>query len=356
MGLASRLLRAPRPQKFLFTLPLSTGASLITLSLLLNKLSGLYGILALLTGYHLSTFQLGMYVYSLICLGVTVSLAKHIKTNSPFHCLSLAWLYVLDSIINALFTVAFAASWFLVLIGNGKGPGADTIKDTSGFIDPEHNVSSVEVIATPNTEGIVPGQDAVVVGTPPTETTANKNGTLNTQDINSIGVIIALWTIRAYFCLVMLSWARSVVRQHIAIASVRSGQYSNTAKGLADDPFGETKAEGKGWEGKLGRFMIALGPRYFLGPENEGEDESWVQTVGRKFGVKKHVAGHEVDPTNGNGIALQKVTDTRPTERERRRRSGTGPPLPEVQAQAAAIQARGDTDGEGDGLLKVPSV
>ena len=81
MGLGTRLLRAPRPQvstsnmlgtcdkqsltirqKFLFTLPLSTGASLVTFSLLLNKMTGLYGILALLTGYHLSWCTTSVYL------------------------------------------------------------------------------------------------------------------------------------------------------------------------------------------------------------------------------------------------------------------------------------------------------
>ena len=294
-----------------------------------------------------------MYIYSLACLVVTALLARHINTNSPFHCLSLAWLYVLDSLINAGYTAAFAVTWFLLMLGKASGPGAETVKDTAGFTDPVHNVSSVTVVVAPIKDSVVPGQDAVAAGTPATSANGN-TALLDTQSMNAIGVIVVLWTVRAYFCLVMLSWARSVVRQHIAIVSVRSGQYSNSSKGLAEDPFAEGKGEGQGWKGKLGRFMIALGPRYFLGPENEGEDESWVQTVGRKFGVKRHVAGHEIDVATGPGIPLQKVTDARPTERERRRRSGTGPPLPEVQAQAAAIQAKSSNEDE-NGLLKVPN-
>ncbi|KAK5094272.1 hypothetical protein LTR70_004164 [Exophiala xenobiotica] len=359
MGLSSRLLRAPRPQTFLFTLPLSAGASLITLSLVLNKLSGFYGILALLTGYHLSSFQLSMYIYSLACLGVILVLSKHIKTNSPFHCLALAWLYVLDSLVNALYTAAFAVTWFLVLMGKGdKAPGSDMIKDTGGFADPKHNVSSVDVVAAPNTDGAVPGQGAVANATPADapHVGAESSGILDNQSMNSIGVIVALWTIRAYFCLVMLSWARFVLRQHIAVVSVRSGQYSNASKGLADDPFAESKPEGQGWKGKLGRFMIALGRTYFLGADGDSDDENWVQSVGRKFGSHKHVAGHEVDAAaTGNGIALQKVTgNVGPAERERRRRSGTGPPLPEVQAQAASMQSGKGEDGNGLSL-KVPS-
>lgn len=299
-----------------------------------------------------------MYIYSLACLAITVILSKHIKTNSPFHCLALAWLYVLDSLINALYTAAFAVTWFLVLMGKGgNAPGSDTMKDTGGFTDPKHNVSSVDVVAAPNTDGAVPGQEAVADATPASapHVGSEASGILDNQSMNSIGVIVVLWTIRAYFCLVMLSWARSVVRQHIAVVSVRSGQYSNASKGLADDPFAEGKAEGQGWKGKLGRFMISLGRTYFLGADGDADDESWVQSVGRKFGSHKHVAGHEVDAaTTGNGIALQKVTDARPTERERRRRSGTGPPLPEVQAQAAALQSQGGKDDEGNGSLKVP--
>lgn len=339
-------------QTFLFTLPLSTGASLITLSLVLNKLSGLYGMIALLTGYHLSPFQLSMYVYSLVCLAITVLLSKHIKSNSPFHCLALAWLYVLDSLINALYTAAFAVTWFLVLLGKGSGPGGDMIKDTSGFTDPKHNVSSVDVVAAPNND-VVPGQDAVAGGHPADapHTGVNGSGFLDKQSINSIVVIVSLWTIRAYFCLVMLSWARNVVRQHIAIVSVRSGHYSNANKGLAEDPFAESQPEGQGWKGRLGRAMIAIGRTYFLGPDADCDDESWVQNLGRKFGSHKHVAGHEAGLAdasgNGIGIQLQKV-DQRPTERERRRRSGTGPPLPEVQAQKV-------TEEEGAGLLKVPN-
>jgi len=41
---------------------------------------------------------------------------------------------------------------------------------------------------------------------------SESNGILDQQSMDSIGVIVVLWTIRAYFCLVMLNWARSVVR------------------------------------------------------------------------------------------------------------------------------------------------
>ena len=300
-------------------MPLSTGATLITLSLLMNKLSGLYGILALLTGYELSPLQLSMYIYSLIALILSAYLAQHIRSQSPLQCLALAWFYVLDSIVNAAYTAVFAMTWFLVLMhhnagqGTKKGPGAGTMDETSGFTSPEHNVSSVE--AVPGGKG----QDAVT-GTVPSANPAGADGNgslqravLSTESMNSIGIIIALWTIRAYFCIIMLGWARMVIRQHIARAGSKSTSYSTASENsnFAENPFDASKPEGQGWRGKLGRFLISIGRTYWLGKD---EDDSWMYNM-------------RFRKTPDNAVALNDI-QTGPMERERRRRSGTGPPPP----------------------------
>ncbi|KIV94033.1 hypothetical protein PV10_05191 [Exophiala mesophila] len=344
MGISARLLRLARPQKFLYTMNLSTGASLITLSLILNKLSGLYGILALITGYHLSPFQLSMYTYSILALILTVYLAPHIRKQSPLHCLALAWFYVLDSIINAAFTAAFAVSWFLVLAQHNagqaekSGPGAGTIDDTAGFTDPKLNVSRVEVIATPQ-PGLTGGQDAVAaaVSASAPAGTSSKTGTsgvkgavLSSESMNSIGVIIALWTIRAYFCLIMLAFARMVLRQYMANSAVKGSATNyasaSTNSSLAENPFSESKPDGEGWKGKAGRFMVSIGRSYWLGSD---EDDSWM------YGMKFRKSGEE------SGVLLNKIGNG-PTERERRRRSGTGPPIPASTATASANKPDGD--------------
>lgn len=317
---------------------LSTGASLITLSMLVNKLAGIYGILALFTGYDLSTFQLSMYMYSTGALILTAYLARHIRKQSPLQCLALAWFYVLDSIINAAYTAVFAATWFLVLAQHDagasekKGPGAVTMDQTSGFTDPQFNVSRVEVVATPQPPHAVAGtgQDAVAAGVPAANAaTSGSNGAiqsaiLDSQNMNSIGVIIAMWTIRAYFCLIMLAFARMVIRQHIANTSAPSKTTvdytaASTNSQLAENPFAPTNPEGQGWPGKLGRFMVSIGRSYWLGSD---EDDSWMYGMGGKF-RKSGVVGEE------GGFALSKI-ESGPVnaERERRRRSGTGPPVP----------------------------
>lgn len=339
-------------QRFLYTMNLSTGASLITLSLLINKLSGPYGILAVFTGYALSPFQLSMYIYSTLALILAAYLAPHIRKQSPLQCLALAWFYILDSVVNAGYTAAFAVTWFLVLAqhdagtGQKKGPGAGTMQDTSGFTDPQLNVSRVEVVATPGS-GVAGGQDAVAAGVPAsTAAGSGSNGALSsavldTQSMNSIGVIITLWTIRAYFCLVMLAFARMVIRQHIAsTGKVGTADYTTASANpnLAENPFSENKPEGQGWTGKLGRGMISVGRSYWLGSD---EDDSWMYGFNNKFRKNNNSAEE-------GGMVLNKI-ESGPTERERRRRSGTGPPMPGTGTGVVAGVVKED------GTLGVPT-
>lgn len=305
-----------------------------------------------------------MYIYSIFALGLTVYLTPYIKTESPLHCLALAWFYVLDSIVNAAYTGVFGVTWFLVLmshqagtpVGNSTGPGAGTVGDTAGFTDPEFNVSKVDVVAAPQGVALGSGQDAVAGGTPadvPAGT--NANIVWGRESINSLGIIILLWTIRAYFCLVMLAWARMVLRQHIAAMNARDPNTNFAAAskdtGMAENPFADGKPDGNGWTGKLGRFMVGIGKGYWLGVEG---DETWMNGISGKFGQQARRQGamgsiSSTTSSNGGAIQLAKIN----SERESRRRSGTGPPLPSVAA-AAGVISDGEDGGESGKLLQVP--
>ena len=324
MALTS-LLRLPRPHTFLYLMSLRTGTELITLSLLLNKISGFYGLLALLTGFHLSHFQLSMYIYSLIALIIIAYLAPHIRSQSPFHCLALSWVYVVDSIINAAYTAVFGVTWFLVVSqhlsgdrgGEAMGPGGKTVDDTAGFTNPIFdNISHVEVSPQVNGKVAIEGQDAVTLGSQgdigATATTAGLgHGLMQSGSISSLVVICALWAIRIYFVLVVLSYARYVLRQHLAEVSrqhtaLHTGSKSPT---MAENPFSPHLTEGKGLKGKLGRMMVSVGKSYWLGG-NDGEDGAWMA-------VGEDRLRRRAEP-EAPGVV----------ERERRRRSGTGPPPP----------------------------
>ncbi|KAI9859136.1 MAG: hypothetical protein M1813_007092 [Trichoglossum hirsutum] len=308
-------------QRFLYFLSLRTGTELIILTLLLNKISGFYGLLAILTGLRLSPLQLSMYIYSLFALVLAGYLTPHLRRQSPIHVLGLAWLYVLDTAVNAIYTATFAINWFLVISqhqhgATGIGKGAKTMGDAAGFTSPKFNVSKVGVVATPN-GGVIHGQETVVAG----------NGAglglghaiLEPESVTSISIILMLWSLRIYFILVIMSYARSVLRQHVYSTSSSSGLHRRPDNGdnnlddpyhgaVVENPFATSREEGKGWEGRLGRSMIALGRSYWLGVD---EDDGWARGMGGKF------------RRSGEAPA-----SAGPMERERRRRSGTGPPPP----------------------------
>ncbi|KAI9883142.1 MAG: hypothetical protein M1823_005090 [Watsoniomyces obsoletus] len=330
MSLSRMRLQVPRPRTFLYLMSLRTGTELIALSLLLNKISGIYGLLALLTGVSLSPLQLSMYIYSVLALILTAYLSRHIRKQSPLQNLALAWFYIIDSIINALYTAAFAMTWFLVIsqhqagrtgdIISGPGNAGKTIDDTAGFTSPEHNVTHVDVVATP-AKGLTTGQDAVAIGTPSssmaamgTKTPSLGHGVLQPESMTSLIVICSLWALRMYFVFVVMAYARSVLRRHIStsydtgLAMPRKPE-SSSSTSSRPNPFASTTREGQGWPGRLGRVMIAVGRGYWLGGGAD-EDESWAVGLTGKF---------RKDEEDARGGLM---------ERERRRRSGTGPPLP----------------------------
>ncbi|KZF23241.1 DUF1753-domain-containing protein [Xylona heveae TC161] len=323
MGPLLRLFRLPRPKSFLYLMSLRTGTELITLSVAINKVSAIFGLLAILTGVHLSPMQLSMYIYSLIVLSLMVFLAPAIRKQDPLRCLALAWLYILDSAINAAYTAAFGVTWFLVLSQQHSGsnageatPGGKTMDDAAGFTNPKYNVSRVDVVATP-AAGLTAGQDAVAIGQGNSGSLGS--GVLQPESVFSITLISALWAVRLYFVLVVMAYARSVIRQHVFMQSSTSRNnkfYAPTPLAgtdddgdMADNPFADGAPAGSGWQGRVGRAMVAIGRSYWLGgAAHDPTDDVWARGMGGKFRRTAETYG--------------------PVERERRRRSGTGPPAP----------------------------
>lgn len=304
-------------QTFLQRMSLRTGAEIITFLQVINKVSGLYGLLAILTGAHIDGWQLSMYLYSTLALFTTVFLYKHIRLQSPFQTLLLAHLYAIDSVINALYTTFFGVAWFYTLAaqpGDSAVPGSHGISDIAGFTSPQYNVSTVDVVVEP-TDGMQAGQNAVALGHGSEAGAGLGNAVFQSGSIMSITLISGFWALRVYFVFIMLAFARQCLRQHIAANASSAAWYNSnnmqtSANDLAENPFAEGKEEGNGWMGKLGRVMLSGAPKYWLGSDEDGE---WMRGVGGKF--KKSTQLEQ--PIGFN-------------ERERRRRSGTGPPVPQL--------------------------
>lgn len=310
---------------------LETGASLITLSLLLNKISGLYGLLALLTGYHLSPVQLSMYLYSLVALALAALLFPHIRKQSPLECLALAWLYLLDSLINAAYTAAFGVTWFLVVSqhygGESSGPGSETISQTAGFTSPKYDTGYVEIQNTKEGNNFI--------AHPPRGVDPLSNAVNQPESFQSILFISLLWAMRVYFVLVMLAFARQTVRLRAAVprhTQLPTHSRNVSVASVADidrEIFSPYSPEGQGWKGKLGRIMIGFGRGYWLGVE---EDGNWLSGINLKFRER----GSSEMPG--------------PLERERRRRSGTDPPHPSQSVVRNAGLQQGHEHAPGENV------
>ena len=160
-----------------------------------------------------------------------------------------------------------------------------------------------------------PGQNVVAVGHGAAAGAGLGNAVFQSGSIMSISLISGFWALRVYFVFVMLAFARQCLRQHIAANASSAAWYNSnnmqtSANDLAENPFIESKEEGAGWKGKLGRAMLSGAPKYWLGSDEDGE---WMRGVGGKF--KKPTQLEQ--PVGFN-------------ERERRRRAGTGPPVPQL--------------------------
>ncbi len=212
-----------------------------------------------------------MYLYSIVIFGLVCYLGLHIRRQSPLQNLVLAWIYILDTLINAAYTTLFGLSWFIILAQhlNPSGtddqeplgtmpPGGKMINDTAGFTDPEAKVDKVEVIVTPKA-GLVPGQDAIAYGIPGDGHNFG-NVFFQSGSLMSIMVISSLWFIRLYFVIIVMAYARGVLRQ--AIVSTPP-QPPAGKTGLLDpimppqtpdrNPFHQSLPAGQGWQGQLGR-------------------------------------------------------------------------------------------------------
>ncbi|KAF4919282.1 Inositol phoshorylceramide synthase regulatory subunit kei1 [Colletotrichum viniferum] len=253
MALSRFRLRVPRPKTFLGCISLQTGTEIISLILLFNRLTGLYGLLAILTGYEISATQLSMYLYS---LGVVVCLAMflpHIRRNSPFEALGLAWLYIIDTILNIAYTTFFAVGWYLHSTALDKHPGSAGVPAAAEIAE--------EALA--NGAPVVPDVPKTTKHIGPQESWM------------SLGLIITVTLLRVYFAVVVMSFAQSVLQRFTEMGWEEEGR-----KKGPDGPFSPAEPDGEGYRGRIGRVMLALGRSYWL---DEKAQEQWASAMSSKF-------------------------------------------------------------------------
>ncbi|PON21292.1 hypothetical protein TGAM01_v209883 [Trichoderma gamsii] len=218
---------------------LQTGTELISLALVFNKVTGVYGLLAILTGFQLSLFQLTTYIYCIGILGTLVYLIPHIRKQTAFECLALAWLYVIDTAINCASTFAFGMDWYFANAALATGSGVKP--------------SSLPDIVAEGMEGLR-RETAMHGDAVPQETAA------------SMILITGLTLIRVYFSLVVMNYARQVLQKYMQLMILEG-------PGVDDHvgPFATDLPDGEGRRGQLGRTMVSFGRNYWMDYSEAGE-------------------------------------------------------------------------------------
>jgi hypothetical protein len=234
---------------------LQTGAELISLALVFNKVTGVYGLLAILTGYQLSLLQVSTYVYSIGVLGMLVYLIPHIRRQSPFECLALAWLYFLDTAINGAYTAAFGLDWYFASTAT---TGSDS------------KPTSLPDIVAEGFEGL--RRESAVHGNVVPQETAT-----------SMVLIVGLTLIRVYFSLVVMAFARQVLQKYMQLMILEGPGVDEN-----EGPFAADLPDGDGRKGRLGRLMVSFGKGYWLDIPGS---EDWDRNVHRKSQSSGTLAG-----------------------------------------------------------------
>ncbi|KAF7547876.1 hypothetical protein G7Z17_g7427 [Cylindrodendrum hubeiense] len=239
-------LRVPRPTTLFGKIGLQTGTEVISLALVFNKVTGVYGLLAILTGYQLSLLQLTTYVYSIGILALLASLIPHIRKQSPFECLALAWMYIIDTGINAMYAAAFGLDWYF------KSQSTDSSYST------DTQASGLSNLVVEGVKGL--RQETAIHGKVVPQETAM-----------SMMLIVASTLIRVYFCFVVMAYAKQVLHKYMQLM-ILEGPGVDDLEG----PFAEDLPDGEGRKGRLGRMMVSYGRGYWL---DQRDTDEWARSV-----------------------------------------------------------------------------
>ncbi|KAJ7222580.1 Inositolphosphorylceramide synthase subunit Kei1-domain-containing protein [Mycena pura] len=97
---------------FLGILDLKTGVTIAILFAVLNKVAGVYGLIATLTGAGGSFSQLSMYIYSVLALVAFGWGLQVVKAEDARQTLYFAHLFSADYVLSTAWTAYFAAVWW----------------------------------------------------------------------------------------------------------------------------------------------------------------------------------------------------------------------------------------------------
>ncbi|KAI0060722.1 DUF1753-domain-containing protein [Artomyces pyxidatus] len=105
---------------FLGFLDLKTGVTIAVFFALLNKVAGVYGLIATLTGAGGSAAQITLYIYSAVALLALAWGLTAINAEDPKRTLYFAHLFFADHVLSTAWTVFFAVHWWVYTPHDGR--------------------------------------------------------------------------------------------------------------------------------------------------------------------------------------------------------------------------------------------
>ncbi|TFK26251.1 DUF1753-domain-containing protein [Coprinopsis marcescibilis] len=104
---------------FLGFVDLKTGVIVALIFALLNKVAGVYGLIAVLTGAGGSFAQVSLYIYSVLALAALAWGLHSVQQEDPKHTFYFAHFFAADHVFSTSWTVFFAVAWWLWTPHNG---------------------------------------------------------------------------------------------------------------------------------------------------------------------------------------------------------------------------------------------
>lgn len=171
-----------------------------------------------------------------------VFLVPHIRRQSPFECLALAWLNIVDTCVNAADTAIFGLEWYF----------ASGAASSSSATDAEY---------IPNM--VAEGMESL------RQQTMTHGAVVPKETATSMVMILVLVLVRIYFSVVVMSFAQQVLNKYMQLMILEGAPGEELE---VDGPFGLELPDGDGRRGQLGRVMVSMGRGYWLDQTNSKEE------------------------------------------------------------------------------------
>ncbi|KAF9820877.1 hypothetical protein IEO21_01104 [Rhodonia placenta] len=228
-------------------LDLKTAVTIVLLFAVLNKVAGVYGLVAVFTGAGGSAAQLSMYIYSVIGLVGLVWGLRVVSQENPKQTLYFAHLFFADHVLSTAWLVFFAVVWWVYTPHDGRRQANSAAQEEMMNSGPglgSHNMTQEER-----------ERAATIIW--------------HEEKGLAIAVIVLSWVAKIYFAALIYSYAI-----HLRKGSYRSLPRSRPSPTLAAAPLGILPDEEDEAVEDFYRLPVRTPPAHVLGHSRQSNSLS----------------------------------------------------------------------------------